>query len=139
MCAIGALGMSAMLGRPVTITAAEPDTGRIITVHADSSRARWRPRTAVVLAGSAGDACRPAADRSCGYINFFASRRAARAWARRHPEVTGRSSPATALSASASPSSAACRGPCHHPAPGVKPTNDSIRVQRKPVANDHLP
>ena len=90
MCAIDALGMSAMLGRPVTITAAEPDTGRIITVHADGIRAHWRPRTAVVFAGSVGDACRPAADRSCGYINFFASRRAARAWARRHPEVTGR-------------------------------------------------
>jgi hypothetical protein len=68
----------------------EPDTSRIITVAADGSRARWRPRTAVVFAGSAGDACRPAADRSCGYINFFASRRAARAWARRHSEVTGR-------------------------------------------------
>ena len=54
MCAIDALGMSAMLGRPVTITAAEPDTGRIITVAADGSRARWRPRTAVVSAGSAG-------------------------------------------------------------------------------------
>lgn len=27
MCAIDTLGMSAMLGRPVTITAAEPDTG----------------------------------------------------------------------------------------------------------------
>ena len=54
MCAIDALGMSAMLGRPVTITAAEPDTGRIITVAADGSRARWRPRTAVVFAGSAG-------------------------------------------------------------------------------------
>jgi hypothetical protein len=90
MCAIDALGMSAMLGRPVTITAAEPDTGRIITVHADGNRTRWHPRTAVVLAGSAGDACRPAADRSCGYINFFASRRAARAWALSHPEVTGR-------------------------------------------------
>ncbi len=90
MCAIDALGMSAMLGRPVTITATGPDTGRIITVNADGSQARWHPRTAVVFAGSAGDACRPAADRSCGYINFFASRRAARAWARRHPEVTGR-------------------------------------------------
>ena len=76
MCAIDALGMSAMLGRPVTITAAEPDTGRIITVHAHGSRARWHPRTAAVFAGSAGDACRPAAERSCGYINFFASRRA---------------------------------------------------------------
>ena len=90
MCAIDALGMSAMLGRPVTITAAEPDTGRITTVHADGSQAYWHPRTAVVFAGSAGDACRPAAECSCGYINFFASRRAVRAWARRHPEVTGR-------------------------------------------------
>lgn len=90
MCAIDALGMSAMLGHPVTITAAQPGTGRIITIHADSSRARWHPRTAVVFAGSAGDACRPSADRSCGYINVFAGRRAARAWARRHPEVTGR-------------------------------------------------
>jgi hypothetical protein len=37
MCAIDALGMSAMLGRPVTITAAEPDTGGISTVHAEGS------------------------------------------------------------------------------------------------------
>ena len=90
MCAIDALGMSAMLGHPVTIIAAEPDTGRVITVNVDSRRARWRPRSAVVFVGSAGDTCRPSADRSCGYINFFASRRAARAWAGRHPEVTGR-------------------------------------------------
>jgi hypothetical protein len=43
----------------------------------------------VVFAGSAGDAGRPSADCACGYINFFATARAARAWARRHPEVTG--------------------------------------------------
>ena len=73
MCAIDALGMSAMLGHPVTITAAEPDTGRVITVHVNGSRARWRPRSAVVFVGSAGDTCRPSVDRSCGYINFFAS------------------------------------------------------------------
>jgi hypothetical protein len=90
MCAIDALGMSAMLGHPVTITAAEPDTGRVITVDVDGSRARWRPRGAVVFAGSAGDTCRPSVDRSCGYINFFANRRSARAWASRTPEVTGR-------------------------------------------------
>jgi len=90
MCAIDALGMSAMLGHPVTITAAEPDTGRIITVHADGRQARWHPRTAVVFTGSTGDACRPSADRSCGYINFFTTGRAARSWARRHPEVVGR-------------------------------------------------
>jgi hypothetical protein len=90
MCAIDALGMSAMLGRPVTITAAEPGTGRVITVHADADHARWDPRTTVVFAGSAGDARGPSADSACSYINFFTTVRAARAWARRHPEVTGR-------------------------------------------------
>src|SRR5215469_8148263 len=39
MCAIDALGMSAMLGRPVIITGAEPGTGQLITVHADGGRA----------------------------------------------------------------------------------------------------
>jgi hypothetical protein len=89
MCAIDALGMSAMLGRPVTITAAEPGTGRTVTVAVDHDRALWQPRTAVVFAGGVGDPRGPAADRSCGYINFFTTARAARAWARRHPEVTG--------------------------------------------------
>jgi len=90
MCAIDALGMSAMLGRPVTITAAEPGTGRVITVRADGDQARWDPRTTVVFAGSAGDAGRPSADHSCCFINFFATAGNARAWALRHPEVTGR-------------------------------------------------
>ena len=90
MCAIDALGMSAMLARPVTITAAEPDTGCVITVRADGDQARWDPRTTVVFAGSAGDAGRPSADRSCCFINFFATARSARAWARRNPEVAGR-------------------------------------------------
>jgi len=90
MCAIDALGMSAMLGRPVTITAAELGTGRVITVHANGDRARWDPQTTVVFAGSAGDARGPSADSACGYINFFATARAARAWARRHREVAGR-------------------------------------------------
>ena len=88
MCAIDALGMSAMLGCPVTITAAEPGTGRAITVVVDRDRACWKPRTAVVFAGAAC-ASGPAADRSCGYIKFFTTARGARAWARRHPEVTG--------------------------------------------------
>jgi hypothetical protein len=94
MCAIDALGMSVMLGRPVTITAAELDTGRIITVHADGSRARWHPRTAVVFAGSARGPGRAATPRS-----------------------PARCSPGKARSASASPSSAPCCRPCHHPAP----------------------
>jgi len=89
MCAIDALGTSAMLGRPVTITAAEPDTGRPVTVTVDRDQVRWAPRTAVVFAGDAGDPGCPSADRCCGYISFFTTGRAARAWARRHPEVTG--------------------------------------------------
>ncbi len=40
MCATDALGISAMLGHSVTITAAEPGTGRLITVHADHDQAR---------------------------------------------------------------------------------------------------
>jgi len=71
MCAIGALGMSAMLDRPVTITAAEPDSGRIICVKAGRGRARWRPRTAVVFAGAAGDACQAWADRCCGTSTYL--------------------------------------------------------------------
>jgi len=90
MCAIDALGISAMLGRPVTITAAEPGTGRVITVHANRDQARWDPRRAVVFAGATSDDCCHAADRACGYINFFTSAQAARTWAKANPAVTGR-------------------------------------------------
>ena len=55
MCAIDALGVSAMLGRPVTITAAEPGTGRMVTVHAHRDHARWNPRRAVVFVGETDD------------------------------------------------------------------------------------
>ena len=85
MCAIDALGISAMLGRPVTIIAAEPGTGRIITVHANRDQARWDPRRAVVFAGETGDQGCLSVDRTCGYINFFTSARAARAWAGHRP------------------------------------------------------
>jgi hypothetical protein len=89
MCAIDALGMSAMLGRPVTITAAKPDTGHPVTVTVDAGQARWAPRTAVVFAGATGEPGCPSADRCCGSISFFTTGRSARAWARRHPQITG--------------------------------------------------
>jgi hypothetical protein len=89
MCAIDALGISAMLGRPVTITAAEPGTGRVITVHADRDEARWDPQSAVVFAGATGDHGCLSVDRTCGYINFFTSTRAARAWVGHHRAITG--------------------------------------------------
>jgi hypothetical protein len=71
MCAIDALEISAMLGHPVTITAAEPGIGCLITVHTDRDRARWGPAGAVVFAGATGDYGCSSADRTCGYINFF--------------------------------------------------------------------
>ena len=90
MCAIDALGISAMLGRPVTITAAEPGTGRLITVETDGDRARWKPKRAVVFAGATGDDCCPSVDRACGYINFFTCAQAACTWADNNPGFSGR-------------------------------------------------
>lgn len=89
MCAVDALGMSAMLGRPVTITATEPDGDRAVTVEVDGDQAAWTPDTAVVFAGTTSDACRPSVDRTCGTINFFTSHEAAHQWAHHHPDVTG--------------------------------------------------
>jgi hypothetical protein len=91
MCAIDALGMSAMLGIPVTITSAEPDTERTVTVNVDHDTARWEPTTAVIFAGHTdGDtACCPSVDRTCGHINFFTTTDAAHAWAANNPSITG--------------------------------------------------
>lgn len=89
MCAIDALGTSAMIGEPVTITTTEPDTGTPLTVQVDNETASWAPATAVVYAGDTGDACRASAERTCGYINFFSSPDAAHDWASRHPDVDG--------------------------------------------------
>lgn len=90
MCAVDALGMSAMLARPVTITAREPDTDRQILVSVDGEQATFEPATAVVYAGTTGDwCCGPAAQQRCGTINFFTAAQTASAWAAHHPEVTG--------------------------------------------------
>ncbi|HEU0041670.1 MAG TPA: alkylmercury lyase family protein [Jiangellaceae bacterium] len=89
MCAIDALGMSAMLDRPVTITASEPGTGHMVTVEVDGDHAEWQPNTAVVFAGATDDECCPSVDRTCGHINFFTSDEIARAWADQHAEITG--------------------------------------------------
>jgi hypothetical protein len=88
MCAIDALGVSAMLGRPVTVTSAEPDTGRPVTVQVDGDQATWEPPTAVVLAAATDDCCAPSAQRTCGYINFFTTDAAALAWAGGYPELS---------------------------------------------------
>lgn len=89
MCAIDALGVSAMLDRPVTVIAAEPETGAAVTVDVNGDQARWWPESAVVFVGATDDSCCPSVDRTCGQINFFATADAARLWAARHPEVAG--------------------------------------------------
>lgn len=90
MCAIDALGVSAMLGQPVTITSTEPDTGATITVHVNGDTATWKPRGAVAYAAHTGESCAPAAERSCHHINLFTARAAAHTWAAGHPELSGR-------------------------------------------------
>jgi hypothetical protein len=89
MCAIDALGMSAMLGIPVTIASTEPGTGRAMTVEVDDETARWQPESAVVFAGDTGGACCPSVDRTCDHINFFTSPEAAHEWAANNPGVNG--------------------------------------------------
>jgi hypothetical protein len=85
MCAIDALGMSAMLGVPVTISSSEPGTEWTVTVEVDHGTARWRPDSSVVFAGNTGDARCPSVDRTCDHINFFTTADAASTWAADNP------------------------------------------------------
>jgi hypothetical protein len=90
MCAIDALGISAMTGRPVVIESADPSTGQPVTVNVDGANSASDPATAVVYVGRTGGQCAgPSASVCCGHMNFFASRAAASAWAASHPEITG--------------------------------------------------
>lgn len=89
MCAIDALGVSAMLGHPITISSAEPGTGHTVTVQVDHDTARWQPDTAVVFAGNTGDTCCPSVDRTCDHINFFTTPDVAQRWAASNRGITG--------------------------------------------------
>jgi hypothetical protein len=90
MCAIDALGISAMLGRPTTITSSEPDTGEMLTVQVRENRATWHPASAVVFAGACSDCLDgPSVDRTCSSINFFRTADAATQWAAGRPSITG--------------------------------------------------
>ena len=104
MCAIDALGIAAMLGKTVIISSAEPGTGApvTVTVPAAGGAVVWEPGTAVVFYGQQETACGTcppgagaagppaAADTCCGTINFFTANASAAAWARAHPEITGK-------------------------------------------------
>jgi hypothetical protein len=90
MCAIDALGVSAMTGLPVLIESADPSTSEPINLTVDGTSATWDPATAVVYVGRTGGECAgPSASVCCGYMNFFATQAAAAVWAASHPLITG--------------------------------------------------
>jgi Alkylmercury lyase len=90
MCAIDALGISAMTSLPAVIESADPSTGEPVTVKVDRADSTWDPATAVVYVGRTdGECAGPSASVCCGYMNFFATWAAASAWAASHPEITG--------------------------------------------------
>ncbi len=92
MCAIDALGIAPMVDSTAVIQSADPSAGQpiTVTVTVDGSNSEWHPRTAVVFAGRTGsEYAGPSAAICCGYVNFFATRAAAAAWAHAHPEITG--------------------------------------------------
>ncbi|MGH3588671.1 MAG: alkylmercury lyase family protein, partial [Pseudonocardia sp.] len=88
MCAIDALGMSAMLGEDTRITSVDVTTGHPVTVFRAGGVTRWEPAGAVVFLGveAAGG---PSVDCCCDYVNFFTGVATAQAWAAAHPQVPG--------------------------------------------------
>lgn len=94
MCAVDALGIAAMLGRDITITSLDPQSGDPISVIVHGGQAAWTPEDAVVVVGSqsasAEDCCHvPAAQICCGVINFFTGTHTASAWLDSHTKVHG--------------------------------------------------
>jgi hypothetical protein len=88
MCAVDALGIAAMLGRPVTVDSADPVTGNPIRVHAGVDTVHAQPATTVVFIGQR-PGTGPAERLCCDAINFFASRHSATRWAATHPHLSG--------------------------------------------------
>jgi hypothetical protein len=88
MCAIDALGIAPMLGRPVVVTSLDPVTEAEITVWLQpDGTGTWQPTEAVVVARRA---CEGAAFQGCCQVlNFFASSESAEGYLREHDEVSG--------------------------------------------------
>jgi hypothetical protein len=88
MCAIDALGISAMLCQDTLIESVDVTTGKPVTVTTTDGHTSWQPAEAVVFIGAdAGGGS--SADCCCDYLNFFTDRAAAQAWAGTHPHVRG--------------------------------------------------
>ena len=89
MCAIDALGIAPMLGRPTTINSHDPLSGAPVEVQLDpEGNASWRPQSTLVLIGSA--ACGGPSFRSCcDVLNFFESVESAERYLADQPEING--------------------------------------------------
>lgn len=87
MCAIDALGMSAMLGQDTRIESVDVTTGQPVTVTTTSGRSTWVPAEAVVFIGADGGG--PSADCCCDYLNFFTDLATAEAWTAAHQHIPG--------------------------------------------------
>jgi hypothetical protein len=93
MCAIDALGISAMVDGGTRIESVDVTTGAPVTVTMPApgtpgGRATWEPAEAVVFVGAAAGGG-PSADCCCDYLNFFTSETTARAWIEAHPDIPG--------------------------------------------------
>lgn len=87
MCAVDALGMSAMLGQDTVITSVDPHTGHPIQVTMTGTEAAFTPADAVVVYAASGATGR-SVDTCCTTINFFTSQTSAHAWITGHPHLT---------------------------------------------------
>ncbi|MEP7740155.1 alkylmercury lyase family protein [Nocardioides sp. 31GB23] len=86
MCALDALGMSALTAQDTRIDSVDITTGQPIIVTTCDGRTSWEPATAVVFIG-ADSGGGPSAECCCDYLNFFGNRDTAHAWASGHPRI----------------------------------------------------
>ncbi len=86
MCAVDALGISAMLDADTTVTSTDPIGFEPITVRTTDGHTTWSPGTAVVVVATRADEG-PSAEYCCSTINFFVSPRTAETWTAAHPEL----------------------------------------------------
>ena len=89
MCAIDALGIAAMLERPIEVVSRDPISGGEVWVRIDpGDGAWWDPEQAVVLAGSCASSG-PSFSGCCRVLNLFESGANALQYLLANPDVAG--------------------------------------------------
>lgn len=88
MCAVDALGISAMLNQDTRIESRDVTSGAPITIIMTAEGTTWDPSTAVVFVGAAAGGG-PSSECCCDYLNFFTDQLAAETWTAAHPHIPG--------------------------------------------------